>query len=308
MWESETVPGDWTKGIVVIVPKKGDTSICSNNRGITLRSTVSKLYQIIILQRLNEGLEQLLRDNQCGFRKNRSFVDQIYTLRTIIHNYLEYHIPLYINYVNFKAVFDSINRVYIWKAFEHYGLPGKYIRIFKAFFNGTVSAVRHNNEQSSWFDVSSDIGQGDIQGPTIFNVCINLAAQRVEMSKIITHGAVLQKSGTSSHEKINLLDVDYADDMALLDNSKNGLQETTDLLCKYAAQAGLRINVKKTEIMACGKDTTQRPYTEESTVDITVESSLLQQVSNLESTFQVTAPLNGNYQLVFKKLPAPSIN
>ena len=100
VWESETVPGDWTKGIVVIVPKKGDTSICSNNRGITLRSTVSKLYQIIILQHLNEGLEQLLRDNQCGFRKNRSCVDQIYTLRTIIHSCLEYHISLYINFVD----------------------------------------------------------------------------------------------------------------------------------------------------------------------------------------------------------------
>ena len=133
VWESETVPEDWTKGIVVIVPKKGDTSICSNNRGITLRSTVSKLYQIVILQRLNEGLEQLLSDKQYGFRKNRSCVDQIYTLRTIIHNCLEYHIPLYINYVYFKAAFDSINREYIWKAFEHYGLPGKYIRIFKVF-------------------------------------------------------------------------------------------------------------------------------------------------------------------------------
>ena len=77
------------------------------------------------------------------------------------------------------------------------------------------------------------------------------------MSKIITHGAVLQKSSTSSHEEINLLDVDYADDMVLLDNSMDGFQETTDLFCKYAAQAGLRINVKKTEVMAIGKDTTQ---------------------------------------------------
>ena len=102
------------------------------------------------------------------------------------------------------------------------------------------------------------------------------------MSKIITHGAVIQKSGTSSYEEINLLDVDYSDDMALLESSKDGLQETTDLLCKYAAQAGLRINVKKTEVMAIGKDTTHRPYTEESTVDITVDSSLLQQVSNFK--------------------------
>ena len=121
-------------------------------------SSIHSIEAIIILQRLNEGLEQLLRDNQCGFRKNRSCVDQTYTRRTIIHSCLEYHIPLYINFVDFKAAFDSINREYIWKAFEHYGLPGKYIRIFKAFFNGTVSAVRHNNELSSWFDVSSGTG------------------------------------------------------------------------------------------------------------------------------------------------------
>ena len=70
VWESETVPGDWVKGIVVIVPKKGDTSLCSNNRGITLRSTASKLYQTIVVQRMSDGSETLPRDNQCVFRKN----------------------------------------------------------------------------------------------------------------------------------------------------------------------------------------------------------------------------------------------
>ena len=39
---------------------------------------------------------------------------------------------------------------------------------------------------------------------------------------------------------------------------------------------------EETEVMAIGKDTTQRPYMEESTVDVTVDSSLLQQVSNFK--------------------------
>ena len=281
VWETEAVPSDWVKGIVVIVPKKGDTSICSNNRGITLRSTASKLYQIIVLQRMNDGLEALLRDNQCGFRKNRSCIDQIYTLRSIIHKSLEYNLPLFINFVDFKAAFDSINRDFIWKAFSHYGLPCKYIRILQAFFHNTISAVRHNGELSSWFDVSSGTGQGDIQGPPIFNVCINLAAQRTESSKVLTHGAVLQRPAAASQEEVTVLDTDYADDMALMDSTKDGLQETTDLLCKYAAQAGLRINVRKTEVMAVAKNTSQRPYTEEGTVDISVEGSLVQQVIHL---------------------------
>ena len=93
---------------------------------------------------------------------------------------------------------------------------------FQSIFNGNVSPFRYNNELSSWFDVSSGAGQGYIQGPAIFNVCINLAAQHVKMNKIMTNGAVLQKFGTSSY------DIDYADDMAMLDNSNDGLQETTD--------------------------------------------------------------------------------
>ena len=68
-------------------------------------------------------------------------MDQIYTLRTIIQSCLEYHNPLYINFVGFKAAFDFINREYIWKAFEHYGLPGKYIRIFKAFLMGLLALL-----------------------------------------------------------------------------------------------------------------------------------------------------------------------
>ena len=63
------------------------------------------------------------------------------------------------------------------------------------------------------------------------------------------------------------MDMDYADDMALVDNSKKGLQETTDLLCNYAAyaRAGLQINAKKTKSMVTGKNTSQRPYTKECT-------------------------------------------
>ena len=65
VWEEEQIPEDWSKGVIVIVGKKGDTSHCSNNRGITLRSTTSKLLQIILLRRLNAaaGLEQLLCEN-----------------------------------------------------------------------------------------------------------------------------------------------------------------------------------------------------------------------------------------------------
>ena len=68
--------------------------------------------------------------------------------------------------------------------------------------------------------------------------------------------------------------------MALLDNTKEGLQETTDLLCKYSAYAGLEINAGKTKCMAVSKCASQRPYCRKDTLDISVEDLPIEQVSN----------------------------
>ena len=179
-------------------------------------------------------MEQLLRENQCGFRGNRSCVDQIYALRAITHNCLEYNIPLCINFVDFKAAFDSIRRDFIWTSMRHYGLPEKYIRIFQAFFNGTMSAVRVNGELTDWFSVNSGTGQGDIQGSPLFNFCLNFAAFMAQTNKAISHGVVLHNKSKGVDEKV-VLDTDYADDMAIMDNSRDGLQESTDLLARYSS-------------------------------------------------------------------------
>ena len=64
--------------------------------------------------------------------------------------------------------------------------------------------------------------QGDIQGPPVFNFCLNFSAYLMELNKVISKGALLQLPAPGVEEK-HLLDTDYADDMAMLDNSKEGL-------------------------------------------------------------------------------------
>ena len=60
-----------------------------------------------------------------------------------------------------------------------------------------------------------------------------------------------------------VLDTNYADDMAIMDNSTGGLQESTDLLAHNSSYADLKINVKKTKCMAISKCASQRPYIED---------------------------------------------
>ena len=92
----------------------------------------------------------------------------------------------------------------------------------------------------------------------------------------MSRGAV-QRPNAASQEEVTVLDADYADEIASMDGTK----ESNDRLCRYAAQAGIRIYARKTVVMAVAKNTSQRPYTEEGTVNISVEGSLVQQVIHL---------------------------
>ena len=62
IWSDQKVPSDWTKGFIIKLFKKGDALVCDKSRGINIMSIPSKLMSIIILQRLQQKLDQHLRD------------------------------------------------------------------------------------------------------------------------------------------------------------------------------------------------------------------------------------------------------
>ena len=72
VWKDE-IPDDWLNGVIIII-------------------RISNLLQVILLRRLDAGMECLLRENQCGFRLIIIGPDQMYSLCTIIYNCIEYNI------------------------------------------------------------------------------------------------------------------------------------------------------------------------------------------------------------------------
>ena len=84
IWNSEKVPKDWTKGILVKLFKKGDALVCDNWRGINLTSVPSKILATVILERLRTALDSHLREEQHGFRPGRSCSDLILILRLMM--------------------------------------------------------------------------------------------------------------------------------------------------------------------------------------------------------------------------------
>ena len=84
IWEGESTPEEWVKGILVTLPKKGDLTKCSNRRGITLLSTPSKVLGNILIRRIKEAVDKKIRKEQAGFRAGKRTFAQIFILRNII--------------------------------------------------------------------------------------------------------------------------------------------------------------------------------------------------------------------------------
>ena len=74
---------------MVKLPKKRDLCLCKNWRGIMLLTVTRKVLCKIILEKMKDALDSRLRDEQAGFRKERSCCDQIATMRIIVEQSLE---------------------------------------------------------------------------------------------------------------------------------------------------------------------------------------------------------------------------
>ena len=89
IWATEKIPTEWSKRILVKLPKHGDLSQFGKWREITLLSIPSKVLTKIILEQMKDAIDNVLRDEQAGFRKERSCADQIATLRIIVEQSIE---------------------------------------------------------------------------------------------------------------------------------------------------------------------------------------------------------------------------
>ena len=92
-WTSKMVPDEWRKNMIVKLPKKGILTDCNNWRGICLLSIPGRILSAILLKRLRSAVDVTLREGQSGFRTGRSCTEQIFTLKNIIDQCIEFQKP-----------------------------------------------------------------------------------------------------------------------------------------------------------------------------------------------------------------------
>ena len=171
IWETESVPKDWRSQLLVPLHKNGSRTICDNYHGIAVLSIPGKVFAKAILNRLKTRAEQFLRESQCGFCQGRECADQLFSLQVLMEKAREFHQPLYVCFIDLKKACDSVHRDSLWRILKHtYHRPEKLLTVIRALHDNCTAAIRAYGKTSNMFSVTSDICQGCVLAPTLFQL------------------------------------------------------------------------------------------------------------------------------------------
>lgn len=237
IWEEEQQPMEWNVGIICPIHKKGCRKKCGNYRGIALLPTAYKVLSYIILARLEPYAEQILGDYQCGFRRNRSTVDQMFLLKQIMEKRWEYAQSVHCLFVDFAKAYDSIDRETLYHILTSYQVPKKLVRMIKIATGTSRMRVRAGGGLTDEFEVVTGLKQGDALSPVLFNLALEHIIRKV----------LLIDGGVELNGKHKI--VGYADDLAILGQSEREVVKMTEKLEEEGKGVGLRISHEKTEYL-----------------------------------------------------------
>lgn len=247
--ESGFVPQDWCIGIIVpIFKKKGSINDPDNYRGITLLSCLGKLFTLLLNSRLTHFLEMnnLLGEEQVGFRTGYSTLDHIFSLHCIINLYLGKRKRLYCAFVDYKKAFDSVDRKSLWFKLIQTGINGKVLTVIQNLYNGAKSCVKYKNELSEYFNCNVGVRQGENLSPLLFSIFLNDLEYFLSQNTI---GINVEYQIDNLEYFIKLYTLLYADDTILISESPEDLQNMLNSLHDYCNKWKMSVNLSKTKII-----------------------------------------------------------
>lgn len=236
-------PSQWNVGLIKPIYKnKGDPSLPGNYRGITLASSLGKLFTSIMQIRYSHFLEinSKLNPEQFGFRKNSRTTDSLFVLKQLLNKYLVKKDKIFACFIDYHKAFDTVWHKGLLTKIRNIGVQGKFFNVVNSMYENITTHVKTNqNTFSDIFSCNKGIMQGDSLSPVLFTSFMNDLPEYLKQHNC--PGLTLQNLA------INCLM--FADDLILLSSSAEGLQKSINAVSSHAKSWKLKINKDKSNVM-----------------------------------------------------------
>lgn len=241
VFQSGFFPKIWSDGIIVPIHKNGSKSHVGNYRGITLLSTLGKLFTRVLNNRLTFWSDTygIISDTQAGFRSGRGTTDNVFILQSMINTLLNKGKRLYCAFLDFRKAFDYISRDCLWFKLIRAGIRGHMYTILHNMYSCVKSYVRVGADTSETFGCFLGVRQGESLSPFLFSLFLNDMEQELKDKNMtaVTIG------------ELNLFLLLYADDSVIFAETGEELQKGLDIVYDYCTRWRLTVNTDKTKVL-----------------------------------------------------------
>ena len=248
IWRTGEWPTPWTQSLIITLPKKGNLQLCQNYRTISLISHSSKVMLKVILNRLKPQAEEIIAEEQAGFRAGRSTTEQIFNLRILCEKYLQHQQNLYHVFIDFKKAFDRVWHAALWATMRKYNISANLVRTIEQLYDKATSAVQMNGSIGEWFRTTVGVRQGCLLSPTLFNIFL----ERIMSDALEEHDGKVSIGGR------NITNLRFADDIDALAEEEQELEALVESLDKTCTRYKMEISAEKTKLMTNSANGIQR--------------------------------------------------
>lgn len=168
-------PTYWKMGTVNPILKTGkDASKTVSYRPVMLLSNLSKMLERLMKKRIERFVEdnQLLPDNQFGFRPGLSTNHAIYVATTSISKALNNKQPILALALDTEKAFDAVWHGGLIICLHQYGMPLEIVRMLYSYLKNRILSVQIGNSNSSWRKIWAGVPQGSVLSPLLYAIYI----------------------------------------------------------------------------------------------------------------------------------------
>ena len=235
----------WSLSAIVPIFKNGPQDDPNNYRGISLLSSLGKLFYSVLNNRLLNYCREkaILSPSQLGFLPGNRTTDAHLILYNLICKYCHRNnMKIYGCFVDFSKAFDSLPRDILFKKLISYGISGRFFNALKSLYSNDKSCIKIEGKISNAFLINQGVRQGCPLSPLLFNIFLADLSIKLDGEN---------KVSLDNNHDINCLL--WADDLLLLSDTEDGLNKILQQLYTYCNENFLTINIDKTKCMIFNK-------------------------------------------------------
>ena len=167
------IPTTWKLATLRMLLKP-DKPITTSYRPISLISSIVKLFERVIEQRLRSHLEDIgfINKHQSGFRRAKSTDDHFFRLSQSIMESFNRGEHVVATFLDIEKAFDVWHNGLRYKIFQS-GLPTKMTHWLSDFLVGQLIQVNVNSSLSNQINPKAGVPQGSVLSPLLFLIYVN---------------------------------------------------------------------------------------------------------------------------------------